>query len=94
MAGTKAGAAKARAKKALRALEATSPAPSVTQGLPAPAGGLETRSKPREPYLEVGRKPIKHGKRVYRPGTLFPARIAATVPRLEGWLRTGMLVQR
>jgi hypothetical protein len=87
MAGTIEGARKAQATRAAkRAAQDTPEAPSPV------SGGLETRSKPREVFYVVGRKPIKHGKRTFQPGEYFP--VATRLPRLESWLRTGMLVQR
>lgn len=95
MPGTREGAAKARARAAAKKAAGGAMAVAEPPEAPSPvSGGLETRSKPRGPYLEVGRRPIKHGRKVYQPGQEFPARIAARIPRIEGWLRTGMLVQR
>jgi hypothetical protein len=41
-------------------------------------------------WLVVGRKPIKHGERVYQPGETFPDGV---IDRIESWIRTGMLVR-
>ena len=39
----------------------------------------------------VARRPIKDGVRTYKPGDVFPK--AHELPRLDTWLRTGMLIE-
>lgn len=80
MAGTAEGAAKARAARAAKVSES-----------PSPVSEAPARVVKRDPVYRVGRRPIKHGRKTYQPGAYFP--LASRMPRLESWLRTGMIVQ-
>lgn len=79
MAGTREGAAKRLERSAS---DVGRRDPSLL--LPSP------QQKDGTSWLVVGRKPIKHGDRVYQPGETFPSDV---VGRVESWIHTGMLVR-
>lgn len=50
---------------------------------PSPVSGPHT-------YYVVGRRPVKHGDRMYMPGDTFPD--ATKLLRMDAWVRLGMLI--